>query len=90
MNFIPVLGNSPIAQSKGQPTCFKSPFFVGHNKMNYIRYNIAVLVITGSHDYYFHAYNYVAWSWENSQHFVTPQLVSSQNDDWETSAEIPY
>ena len=26
---------------------------------------------------------------ENSRHFVTPQLVSTQSDVWETSAEIP-
>ena len=29
-------------------------------------------------------------AWENSRHFVTPQLVSPWNDVWETSAEIPY
>ena len=58
--------------------------------MNYISYNIAVLDISSNHDFYFHAYYYVAWSWENSQHFVTPQLVSSQNGSWEMSAEIPY
>ena len=27
---------------------------------------------------------------ENSRHFATPQLVSTQNVVWETSAEIPY
>ena len=58
--------------------------------MNYISYNIAVLDISSNHDFYFHAYNYVAWSWENNRHFVTPQLVSSQNGNWEMSAEISY
>ena len=29
-------------------------------------------------------------AWENSWHFVTPPLVSPQNDIWETSTEIPY
>ena len=27
---------------------------------------------------------------ENGRHLVTPQLVSSRNDVWQTSAEIPY
>ena len=58
--------------------------------MNYISYNIAVLDISSNHDFYFHAYNYEALSSENSRHFVTPQLVSSQNGNWEMSAEIPY
>ena len=29
-------------------------------------------------------------AWENSPHFVTPPVVSSWNDAWETSTEIPY
>ena len=29
-------------------------------------------------------------AWENSQQFVTPILIFSQNDVWETSAEILY
>ena len=29
-------------------------------------------------------------AWENSQHFATPPLVSTRNDFWQTSAEIPY
>ena len=29
-------------------------------------------------------------AWENSQHFVTPQLVSLWNDVWATSTRIPY
>ena len=29
-------------------------------------------------------------AWENSWHLVTPPLVSSPNDVWEMSAEIPY
>ena len=28
--------------------------------------------------------------WENSRPFAAPPLVSSRNDVWETSAEIPY
>ena len=29
-------------------------------------------------------------AWENSQHFVMPQLVSLWNDVWATSTRIPY
>ena len=29
-------------------------------------------------------------AWENSQHFTMPPKVSSWNDIWETSTEIPY
>ena len=29
-------------------------------------------------------------AWENSQQFVTPILIFSQNDVWETSVEILY
>ena len=29
-------------------------------------------------------------AWENSPHFATPPMISSRNDAWETSAEIPY
>ena len=33
-------------------------------------------------------YSFLAW--ESSRHLATSPLVSSQNDIWETSAEIPY
>ena len=40
------------------------------------------------------ANNLVNWdaelAWENSQHLVTPPLVSLPNDVWEIRAEIPY
>ena len=29
-------------------------------------------------------------AWENSPHFATPPVVSSRNDAWQMSAEIPY
>ena len=29
-------------------------------------------------------------AWEHSLHLATPKLVSTRNDVWETSAEIPY
>ena len=29
-------------------------------------------------------------AWENSRHFATPPLVSTRNDVWKTTAEIPY
>ena len=29
-------------------------------------------------------------AWEDSQQFLTPILIFSQNDVWETSAEILY
>ena len=29
-------------------------------------------------------------AWQNSRHLATPALVSTRNDVWETSAEIPY
>ena len=33
---------------------------------------------------------YKPFDWENSRHFVTPRLVSTRNDDWGTTTEIPY
>ena len=29
-------------------------------------------------------------AWQNSRHFARPPVVSTRNDVWETSAEIPY
>ena len=39
---------------------------------------------------FFHLRIITMLAWENSRHLATIPLVSSPNDVWETSAEIPY